>query len=181
MTDLGTLGGATSKGYGVNASGQVTGESVTTGDVLHAFLYTPGRRMTDLGTLGGATSKGYGVNASGQVTGESVTTGGVFHAFLYTPGRGMIDLGTLGGATSTGYGINGRGQITGDSITADGATHGFLYANGIMRDLNSMIDPAIAAHVTLTSGKGINDDGWIVANGIDSRTGNTHVYLLREQ
>jgi hypothetical protein len=47
-----------------------------------------------------------------------------------------------------------------------------------MRDLNSMIDPAIAVYVTLISGRGINDDGWIVANGVDSRTGKTHAYLL---
>jgi hypothetical protein len=32
-----------------------------------------------------------------------------------------------------------------------------------MRDLNSMIDPATAVHVTLISVRGTNDDGWIVA------------------
>jgi hypothetical protein len=46
-----------------------------------------------------------------------------------------------------------------------------------MRDLNSLIDPAMATYVTLFSGKGI-DAGWIVANGIDSRTGETHAYQL---
>jgi hypothetical protein len=56
--------------------------------------------------------------------------------------------------------------------------HAFPYANGVMRDLNSMIDPAIAVYVSLISGKAINVDGWIVANGVDSRTGETHAYLL---
>jgi probable HAF family extracellular repeat protein len=59
VTDLGTLGGGTSKGYGINASGQVTGEAVIAGGVFHAFVFTPGGGMTDLGTLGGGSSTGY--------------------------------------------------------------------------------------------------------------------------
>lgn len=90
----------------------------------------------------------------------------------------MIDLGTLGGATSTGYSINARGQITGVAVTADGERHAFLYANGVMHDLNYMIDTRIASQVTLTSGKGINDNGWIVATGVNSHTGRAHTYLL---
>jgi probable HAF family extracellular repeat protein len=143
-----------------------------------ANAQAPRYSVTDLGTLGGGTSKGYGINASGRVTGEAVTAGGVFHAFLYTPGSGMTDLGTLGGGSSTGYAINASGQVTGEAVTPGGALHAFLYAKRAMRDLNSMIDPAIAAQVTLFSGRGINDDGWIVANGVDSRTGVTHAYLL---
>src|ERR1700722_14101359 len=83
LTDLGTLGGGESKGYGINASGQVTGE-VPSG----AFLYTPGSGMTDLGTLGGGSSTGYAINASGQVTGQEVTANGALPAFLYTPDSG---------------------------------------------------------------------------------------------
>jgi probable HAF family extracellular repeat protein len=177
MIDLGTLGGGSSTGYAINASGQITGQAVTANGTLHAFLYTPGSGMTDLGTLGGGTSNAYGINASGQVTGQAVTAGGVFHAFVYTPGSGMTDLGTLGGGSSTGYAIDADGQVTGEAVTAGGVIHAFLYAKRGMRDLNSMIDPGIAAYVTLFSGKGIND-GWIVANGVDSRTGQTHAYLL---
>ncbi len=40
VTDLGTFGGASSHGYGINASGQVTGYAYTTGNAAyHAFLY----------------------------------------------------------------------------------------------------------------------------------------------
>src|SRR5579862_4648595 len=41
MTDLGTLGGATSCGYAINAGGQVTGYA-DTGSASHAFLYSGG-------------------------------------------------------------------------------------------------------------------------------------------
>src|ERR1700722_16389230 len=70
VTDLGTLGGGSSTGYAINASGQVTGVAVTANGALHAFLYTPGSGMTDLGTLGGGESKGYGIKESGKETGE---------------------------------------------------------------------------------------------------------------
>jgi probable HAF family extracellular repeat protein len=49
VTDLGTLGGNFSAGYGINAPGQVTGYSATS-NAYHAFLYSNGS-MQDLGTL----------------------------------------------------------------------------------------------------------------------------------
>jgi probable HAF family extracellular repeat protein len=84
MTDLGTLGGTYSDGWGINASGQVTGFSSTTGEASwHAFLYFSGI-MTDLGTLGGTYSDGKGINALGQVVGTSNISGDAdYHAFLY--------------------------------------------------------------------------------------------------
>jgi hypothetical protein len=49
-----------------------------------------------------------------------------------------------------------------------------------MTDLNTLIDPAspLAPYVTLEEGRDIADTGFIVANGVDSRTGETHAYLL---
>src|SRR4051794_39733917 len=80
ITDLGTLGGTSSKANGVNNAGQVAGESFTSSGVRQAFLWTPGGtggvpsnpQMRDIGNLSGhATSLAYGINASGQVTGIS--------------------------------------------------------------------------------------------------------------
>ena len=55
VTPLGTLGGTKSEGLGINASGQVVGDSVTGTGPTHAFVTTGGGFpvMTDLGTLGG--------------------------------------------------------------------------------------------------------------------------------
>src|SRR5690349_9317696 len=71
--NLGTLGGATSRGWEINASGWVVGESDTAGGGVHAFLYAPtpggGGSLMDLGTLGGTTSYAFAINALGQIAG----------------------------------------------------------------------------------------------------------------
>jgi probable HAF family extracellular repeat protein len=307
LTDLGTLGGSTSAGYGINARGQVTGTASTTGNLhTHAFRY--GRcSMQDLGTLGGSNSTGEGINASGEVTGNSDIAGNAtFHAFLYTngvmkdidpfgssssssgssinasgqitgdeqslaflysngsmqilqstlgyysygsginasgvivgggdlffdPGNSAfvyvdgasvsvgfggdsssgaaindsgwitgtadfipygnthaflsnevqgVDLGTLGGSNSYGEGINAGNEVTGSSdIPGEASTHAFLYSNGKMLDLNTLDKTSrLAKYVTLTDAPGINDKGWIVANGVDLRTGKEHAFVLK--
>ena len=53
MTDLGTLGGRSSRPRAINERGQVVGESVTASGETHPFLWQNGK-MTDLGTLGGS-------------------------------------------------------------------------------------------------------------------------------
>jgi hypothetical protein len=48
-----------------------------------------------------------------------------------------------------------------------------------MFDLNSLVTASpLTKYVTLNCGNAINNSGWIVANGVDSRTGYSHAYLL---
>jgi probable HAF family extracellular repeat protein len=123
MITLGYLGGFITDASAINASGQITGESVTFGGTYHAFLYDG--TMHDLGTLGGTYSNGYAINDSGQITGQSSTPGdAAYNAFLYTSGLGMVDLNTLidplsGWSLSIGQGINNAGQITGYGYHGD--------------------------------------------------------------
>jgi probable HAF family extracellular repeat protein len=105
--------------------------------------------------------------------------GAASHAFLYNNGS-LQDLGTLGGTGSAALGINASGEIVGKSATTgDLAQHAFLYTNGQMYDLNALdTSSPLATYVTLTQGTAINTQGWIVADGVDSRTGQQHGYLL---
>ena len=151
---------------------------------VDAFSYSNGT-WSDFGP--GAA---YAVNASGQVTGTLTTVivpgDGICQvlgtiAFLYSNGT-KISLGTLPrGANSIGYALNATGQVVGSSdFTGSTTTHAFFY-NGVMTDLNSLVsstDP-LKPFVTLASGVAINDSRLILANGVDSRTGATHAYLLQ--
>jgi probable HAF family extracellular repeat protein len=161
-------GGNESQALAINDSGVVTGTVVNTTPtpaVNDAFVYDNGV-WTDLG--GGS---GNAINASGQVTGINAQA----HAFIYSAGT-TTDLGALPGATgSDGTAINAAAQVAGDS-----GGRAFLY-NGIMTDLNALVgaDDPLKAFVTLKAAPGINDGGLILANGVDTRDGLTHAYLLQ--
>jgi probable HAF family extracellular repeat protein len=174
LQDLGTLGGSSSYGYAVNASGQVAGISG------HAFLSGPGGGpLKDLGTLGGSLSIGLAVNDSGQVAGESASAiAPVFsnHAFLSGPGGGPLkDLGTLGGVFSIGRAVNASGQVVGGTRNADGLLTVFLYSDGQMFDLNNLIAPG--SGLRLYNASGISDTGYITGSGSTS-DGSLHAFLL---
>lgn len=136
---LGTLGGMQSAALGVNAAGQVTGQSTNAAGEVRAFVYSGGG-MTDIGTLGGDFASGTGINNAGHVVGESSLNTGTFpdvRAFLYRDGS-MQDLGTLGGRLSSAAAINDNGQITGHAYTMGSVEHAFLYADGTMIDLGTL-------------------------------------------
>jgi probable HAF family extracellular repeat protein len=127
ITDLGSLGGGGTRGMAINASGQVTGDSVSSQLVQvpcpprqyggqkkcfthpdDAFVWSNGT-MTDLGTLGGNFSQGVAINGSGEVVGGSAPKSpGPDGAFL-SNGHGMHQL----SAPTVVYGINDSDQIVG--------------------------------------------------------------------
>jgi len=90
MTDLGTLNGGYSSGYGINASGQVVGQSDG-----RAFLYTDGK-MVDLNALLAHDPTGplalytylteaRAINDLGWIVANGYDGSGALHAYLLTP------------------------------------------------------------------------------------------------
>ena len=130
ITDLGTLGGTYSYGYGINAAGEVAGGAATrfqTGGVSQtAFLWYQGN-MTNLGTLGGPNSSASGPNASGEaaISSETFMTdplgedfcefgthlqclGAIWKDWVWTP---LPNLGA--GLNANPFDLNNRGEVVG--------------------------------------------------------------------
>jgi probable HAF family extracellular repeat protein len=187
VTDMGSLGLGDSDGYGINATGQVTGLSflpatytyscgypvrTCTAHPYHAFLYSKGQ-MTDLGTLGGHLSQGNAINLSDQVAGWADTSSGVVNATLWTGGK-SLDVGALAplaGSSSVAYGINDSGQVVGAWGT-NASSQAFLYSNGSITALPEPSD-------FTTSGceaRGISSSGQIAGICADTN-GNGHLVL----
>ena len=139
MEDVGRNSpGSISRGFGINGSGQVVGDSTfgKNKTTSHAAIFSNGS-ATDLGTLpnSGPFSRANGINASGQVVGFSgdKLDGDSSRAFIvntvFSGLTRMIDLGTLGGLYAQALGINDSGFVTGNSQTAGirSPTHAFIW------------------------------------------------------
>ena len=191
MRDIGTLGGNYTRGWSINESGQIAGESGDVGPMglrtRLAFRFTEGVGMISLGTLpGGTQSAGYGINDSGQVVGESDRghivnfpqfkgrsfgqVGEEPHAFLWTEGVGMRDLGGLAGCDVLGTeakAISNNGVVVGD---CHGQQHAFRWteAEGMI-DLNTLLPPN--SGWVLTGANDVNDNGQITGFGFHNGVG----------
>lgn len=169
--------------YAINSGGTVTGFSLDTGFIDHAFVWRPftrngtSGRMTALVEPTGAThSSAAAINDSGVIVGQMGLPTGEDHAFVYR--TAMHDLGTLpGGHRSSANDINSSGQIVGLSETFNANPRAFIYANGHMTDLNKFLPPLVKASGVILSGAfGINDEGQIVGDA--TVNGHAHAYLL---
>ncbi len=168
MTDLGNLSATGefanfSHGTAINASGEVTGWSVTDSFETHAFLFSDGV-MADLGTLGGSESRGSAINDAGQIVGWSyLPNDSAAHAFLID-GGGMMDLGTASGSSNSyALGINAAGTIIGNSSESDAGGPFVGSAESGLVNLNTYIDTFLQI---VTRAIAINDAGQILADGI---------------
>ena len=179
ITDLGTLGGASSVAANINNQGQIVGASTTApGQLLggygtQAFVWQQGT-MTKLAALTGGSrslSQAFDVNDHGQIVGDSVTDSGQRRAVLWDNAEPR-DLGTLGGAYSTATSINNTGNVVGYSTTASGQTHAFLWQDGEMTDLGTLGG-------SFSQANGINDKGQIVGHS-QLANGETHAFLWQD-
>ena len=150
--DLGTLGGSTSRAYGIDNFGRVVGESETASSVGHAFLWQSDH-MADLGLMVGASdlaSVAYGISDAGQVAGFHVLTAEENTGFLYgrdspVPLRNLPD--------GQPRAVNFYGQAVGGSSGARAPeSHAMLWPGGAAVDAGTF--GGRAAHALAINGLG---------------------------
>lgn len=127
MSELGTLGGASSEALGINDSGTIVGRSQTSSGQWHAFMWSNGR-MRDL-RISGDNSFADDVNNSGVVVGVSVTgprESPEYRAFVWDRGK-ATELIAPGDTFSMASAINGSGEIVGVSRGSDYRAHSILW------------------------------------------------------
>lgn len=190
MTDLGTLpGGRFSAGTAINSSGEIVGYADNAAGETSAFLYRHGT-LLPLNTPGGPESAGtsVGINDKGDVVGTYDATISPFgtpfqttEAFIRYRNGQVSALGfPMYGVQSFANAINNQDVVVGAAVLLypEGDQHAVIYANGVMTDLNDLIDPGLG--INLIEATAISDNGNIVANG-DPNGGCCswyHAYLL---
>lgn len=172
MRGLGTLGGPSGIGNGINASGEIAGYSQNSSRVYRAFVASNGT-MTDIGDLGGGSAVAYAINDFGQIVGSAVTKDGSNHPFLYSNGK-MIDLGTLGSPIGNSWwnsaqGLNNNRVVTGTSYDSHGNFFGFVWSNGKMTKMGTLGGSWSQAYA-------INNKGQITGLAYTA-TGSAHAFL----
>lgn len=172
MTDLGTLpGGNISLGFGINASGQVTGEAEYhiseapgTHPLPRAFIAdaTSGMRLVTNQDF----SHGRGINNAGQVAGFVSSASGT-GVFITGPnGENIRGLSNLGSYYDTATDINTAGQVVGGArISSSSYNHAYITGpdQGYATDLGTLGGDTSTAH-------GVNDSGQIVGYSEITRT-----------
>jgi probable HAF family extracellular repeat protein len=164
VQDLGSLGGlgVADGADSINDAGVVVGGSDTPSGYEHAFVWDGTNGMQDL-TPGAMESFATGINNAGQIVGNADGD-----AFLAEGGT-LTRLGQW-----VPQAINNAGQIVGRDLVL-GTFHGVLYADGVLRELNSLIPPGTG--LTIYIAYGINDLGWIRADALDAQSHHHSVVL----
>ena len=176
ITDLGTLGGASSEALGINASGQIVGDSYTTADnSLHAAAWN-NLAIEDLDPFFGSDALGvaYSINDSGHTAGV-VTQSSVWHAALWTKSGGPQDI-----SPTYHYGaahaINASGQLAGYVSANESSPLVAAY----WPDSHSVkVLPTLGAPAAVALG--INNAGQVVGQSqIPATLYTTHAFLWSE-
>jgi len=137
ITDLGTLGGWSSRAYAINDRGQVVGLAYTARGDQHAFLWQDGV-MTDIHSPPSSSwSSGKDINNAGQVL---IHYG--FDSLVWDNGVLRPIVGFNLARDAEARAINDAGQVVGYSYDSTlGYSTGFLWQDGVTSHLGLPIGP----------------------------------------
>jgi uncharacterized membrane protein len=167
----GTLGG---RGVDINNFGQVCGYSQGPNAGFEAFLWDEINGQQFLGTFGLAMSFANRMNDLGQVIGYARSgTGSTRRNWIYTDGIGMQEIPMRGAAAA----VNNHGVVVGWQSSPGPSlawiwseTHGGVF-------LGTMFD-FVAAGISGTEARDINDAGQILVHGYDNNAGEFRSFVM---
>jgi len=161
------LGSYSAHATAMNNVGQIAGDYSSEG----FFIYKSGQFQTIAGSVANPVVSA--INDSGQVVGSADITEytSQTYPFLYADGK-FTQLSSLGGDAGRANDINSSGVIVGSSDTTRaewdpsqyeyvGHPAAFVDHNGIMTNLNYLVDPSLA--LNFSDATSISDAGQIVA------------------
>lgn len=170
LTDLGGLvpgGGCTP--VRIDDAGTVMGSSQAPTTFQHAFVWQNGTMVDkhDFSQIPGRNSRIDDGDRFGRFCGAADFVADFIDwetAALWNADGTVTNLGTLGGIVAEAYGMNDFGVVVGGSVLANGENRAFLWRNGVMHDLNDLVQPA-SGWILLTA-QDVNDNGWVVGQGL---------------
>lgn len=179
VTDLSPHAVSYSVARDINNSDQIAGLSSGSSDRVSVWSGPYGANSA---TLPGRFGDANAINDAGTVAGFSYTDN-------YQEQRATIwvagvptQLGILDGARwgrSQANAINNSGLIVGAATDEGFSDRATIWMGGAAIDLNLLLDSeSISAGWVLTNATGINDSGWIVGNATNTKTSDTHAFLL---
>lgn len=132
LTDLGTLGGASSVAYGIDAQGVIVGQAERADGSIHASRWIPDGNgsytVSEIINTPHSGSAAFGMNDTGAVAGYwENPASNRREVFVSSPALGFVSLGTLGGAWGYAWGVDAQGQVFGQSEDAAGDAQGFVW------------------------------------------------------
>ncbi len=177
------------RGYGINNAETVVG-SVDGGSAERAAMFSElaaGSELTQTLPGGGVLTTAYGVNNAGRIIGQGTDPGNaaVTKGFYLDPGDSQAtDIGALtdiGHNSAIAFAVSSNGLITGSSSFNSGVNgRAFLWSS-----TKGMLEIDLPTGASSASGRGVNDDGWVVGNagGVTSLPflyDGTATYLLND-
>ncbi|GLK90430.1 autotransporter domain-containing protein [Pseudomonas turukhanskensis] len=174
VVDLGTLGGANSRSWGVSSDGNVViGDAADASDVRRAFRWTAEQGMQDLGALtANGMSIAYAISGNGAViVGTSASSSSGNRAVIWENGS-ILDLGSLDGNAGSGaLAVNADGTVV---VGASGIYAFRWTAAGGMVDLGNLGGDFAAA-------QGVSADGAVVVGSAAVADGTERAFRWTEQ
>ena len=164
LNNLNPNGTPLSHAYAINNLGDVVGASWAGQAQAYVWIGGIGHYLN---TPSSTSSYAWDINDNRQVVGAvSLNSHGGSNPFIWTEADGMVVIPNLPNASiCSAYGINSTGQVVGE-CSMSGANHSFLWSDGVLTDLNDLIDPASGWWIS--EARAINDQGQIVGHGVNA-------------